>query len=157
MQIPSDPDANSLSADHFFMTASSFNEAPGLPILLSTDMINWKLVNHALPDVFPIKHFSTPKEVMVLGRRVSDFITTNIIFIGPIQISGIYMVKTQNPFGKWEDPILVEEGKGIIDTCPFWDEDGNAYIVTWLGRKWRWCKKPFDNQKNECGRNKSLR
>lgn len=46
------------------------------------------------------------------------------------------MVKTQNPFGKWEDPILVQEGKGIIDTCPFWDEDGNAYIVHgWAGSR----------------------
>ena len=46
------------------------------------------------------------------------------------------MVKTKNPFGKWEDPILVEEGKGIIDTCPFWDDDGNAYIVHgWAGSR----------------------
>jgi beta-xylosidase len=39
------------------------------------------------------------------------------------------MVKTKDPLGKWEEPVLVMEGKGLIDSCPFWDEDGNAYLV----------------------------
>ncbi|MFC3971729.1 hypothetical protein [Maribacter confluentis] len=35
------------------MTSPSFNAAPGLPILHSKDMINWALVNHALPMLAP--------------------------------------------------------------------------------------------------------
>ena len=56
----SDPDVTRVG-DDYYMTASSFNEAPGLPILHSKDMVNWKLVNYALPDVLPAKNFSTPK------------------------------------------------------------------------------------------------
>ena len=48
----SDPDAIRVG-DNYYMTASSFNEAPGLSSLHSKDMVNWKLVNHALPDVLP--------------------------------------------------------------------------------------------------------
>ncbi len=71
-----------------------------------------------------------------MGTEYSDFITTNIIFIGAIQISEFTWSKPKIHFGKWEDPVLVEEGKGIIDTCPFWDEDGNAYIVHgWAGSR----------------------
>lgn len=131
----SDPDAIRVG-DDFFMTASSFNEAPGLPILHSTDMINWKLVNHALPDVFPIKHFSTPKRGDGVWAPSIRFHNNEYYIYWGDPDFGIYMVKTKNPFGKWEDPVLVQEGKGIIDTCPFWDEDGNAYIVHgWAGSR----------------------
>ena len=43
----SDPDVVRVG-DDYYMTASSFNAAPGLPILHSKDMVNWTLINHAL-------------------------------------------------------------------------------------------------------------
>ncbi len=39
------------------------------------------------------------------------------------------MIKTDDPAGQWEAPVLVEAGKGLIDPCPLWDEDGKAYLV----------------------------
>lgn len=39
------------------------------------------------------------------------------------------MIKTKDPAGRWDEPILVHPAKGIIDPCPFWDEDGKAYIA----------------------------
>ena len=33
--------------DDFYMTASSFNCIPGLPILHSKDLVNWKIVSYA--------------------------------------------------------------------------------------------------------------
>lgn len=39
------------------------------------------------------------------------------------------MVKTKDPLGEWEKPVLVYPAKGIIDTTPLWDEDGKAYLV----------------------------
>ena len=49
---------------------------------------------------------------------------------------GVYMVKTKDPAGKWDDPVLVIEGKGMIDTSPLWDEDGRCYLVNaWAGSR----------------------
>ena len=42
----SDPDAVRRGSD-FYMTASSFNASPGLPILHSRDLVNWDLIGHA--------------------------------------------------------------------------------------------------------------
>ena len=42
---------------------------------------------------------------------------------------GIFMSKTKNPAGPWGPLTLVREAKGWIDTCPFWDDDGKAYLV----------------------------
>ena len=46
----SDPDVVR-HGDDFWLTASSFNCTPGLPILHSRDLVNWALVNHALQNV----------------------------------------------------------------------------------------------------------
>jgi hypothetical protein len=43
----SDPDVIRVG-DDFYMTASSFNCVPGLPILHSKDLVNWKLIGHAI-------------------------------------------------------------------------------------------------------------
>ena len=46
------------------------------------------------------------------------------------------MVKTKDPAGRWDDPVLVIEGKGMIDTSPLWDEDGRCYLVNgWAGSR----------------------
>ena len=46
----SDPDAIRVGED-YFMIASSFCNAPGLPILHSKDLVNWKVVNYALDEI----------------------------------------------------------------------------------------------------------
>jgi len=131
----SDPDAIRVGED-FFMTASSFNEAPGLPILHSKDMVNWQLVNYALPDVFPKEHFATPKRGDGVWAPSIRFHKNEYYIYWGDPDFGIYMVKTKNPFGKWEDPILIEEGKGLIDACPFWDDNGDAYMIHgWAGSR----------------------
>ncbi len=39
---------------------------------------------------------------------------------------GIFAVYAEDPLGQWSEPVLILEGKGYIDPCPFWDDDGNA-------------------------------
>ncbi|WP_435524065.1 glycoside hydrolase 43 family protein [Chryseobacterium indoltheticum] len=135
MQNYSDPDVTRVG-DDYYMTASSFNEAPGLPILHSKDMVNWKLVNYALPDVLPAKNFSTPKRGDGVWAPAIRFHKGEFYIYWGDPDFGIYMVKTKDPLGKWDDPVLVMEGKGLIDSCPFWDEDGNAYLIHgWAGSR----------------------
>ena len=46
------------------------------------------------------------------------------------------MVKTKDPLGEWEKPVLVKAGKGMIDPTPLWDEDGKVYLVhAWAGSR----------------------
>jgi beta-xylosidase len=34
-----------------------------------------------------------------------------------------------NPAGVWSLPTLVKAGKGLIDPCPLWDDDGQVYLI----------------------------
>lgn len=124
----SDPDVIRVG-DDFYMTASSFQSAPGLPILHSKDLVNWTIANYALEKVPPYDVYSTPqhgKGVWAPAMRYHN--GEYFIFWGDPDF-GIFMVKATDPLGKWSEPILVREGKGLIDPCPLWDEDGKAYLV----------------------------
>ncbi|WP_434084230.1 glycoside hydrolase family 43 protein [Fodinibius salsisoli] len=124
----SDPDVVRVG-DDYYMTASSFNAVPGLPILHSKDLVNWELINHALPRLYPKEHFKTPRHeegVWAPSFRYHD--GEFYIYWGDPDF-GIYMVKADDPAGEWSKPTLVKKGKGLIDSSPLWDDDGKAYLV----------------------------
>ncbi len=56
----SDPDVVRVG-DDFYLTASSFGRAPGLPLLHSRDLVNWTLVGHALERLEPEDAFAVPR------------------------------------------------------------------------------------------------
>ena len=131
----SDPDVIRVG-DDYYMTASSFNAAPGLPILHSKDMVNWKLINHALQDQVPIETFKIPQHGNGVWAPSIRYHKNEIYIYWGDPDFGVYMVKTKNPNEKWDDPVLVMEGKGIIDTCPLWDDNGEVYLVhAWAGSR----------------------
>jgi beta-xylosidase len=42
---------------------------------------------------------------------------------------GVFLTKAKDPAGPWAPLRLIRKGIGWIDTCPLWDDDGNAYLV----------------------------
>ena len=124
----SDPDVVRVG-DDYYMTASSFNCAPGLPILHSKDMVNWKLINYALETQIPEETFNIPQHGNGVWAPSIRYHNNEIYIYWGDPDFGIYMVKTKDPYGKWEKPILVMQGKGLIDSCPLWDDNGDAYLV----------------------------
>tara|TARA_R110002050_G_scaffold273113_1_gene417079 strand:+ start:85046 stop:86680 length:1635 start_codon:yes stop_codon:yes gene_type:complete len=124
----SDPDVARVG-DDYYMTASSFNSAPGLPILHSKDMVNWKLINHALPEQVPAEVFNVPQHGNGVWAPAIRLHKDELYIYWGDPDFGIYMIKTKDPKGKWDEPILVMEGKGLIDPCPLWDDNGDAYLV----------------------------
>ena len=134
----SDPDVCvGPSGEDYYLTASSFQCIPGLPILHSRDLVNWQIVGYAIKDKLYaghrelIEHYNTVQHgngVWAPSIRYHD--GQYYIYWGDPDY-GVFMVKTLNgdPAGEWTDPLLVIEGKGYIDTTPLWDEDGRCYLV----------------------------
>ena len=123
----SDPDVIRVGND-YFMVASSFTYFPALSILHSTDLVNWKLISHAV-EKLPFDSYDVPqhgKGAWAPSIRYHDNMFY-VCFATPDE--GIFMATTKNPFGKWDDVVLMQKASGWIDPCPFWDEDGNAYLV----------------------------
>lgn len=124
----SDPDAIRVG-DDYYMTASSFNCIPGLPILHSKDLVNWKLIGHALTKQKPLDVFDKPQHGNGVWAPCIRYHNNEFYIYYPDPDYGIYFVKAKKPEGLWSEPILVKSGKGLIDPSPLWDEDGKTYLV----------------------------
>jgi len=124
----SDPDVVRVG-DDYWMTASSFGHVPGLPILHSRDLVNWTLVNHALPALVPQDHFSQPRHGQGVWAPAIRHHAGKFWIFYPDPDFGIYVITADDPRGQWSEPIMVKGGKGLIDPCPLWDEDGQVYMV----------------------------
>jgi len=124
----SDPDVIRVG-DTYYMTASSFNNAPGLPLLESRDMVHWQLVGHALPQLVPAAQFERPahgKGVWAPALRHHD---GKFWIFYPDPDQGVYVMTAPDFRGPWSAPTLLLPGKGIIDPAPFWDDDGSAWLM----------------------------
>jgi beta-xylosidase len=123
----SDPDVVRVG-DDYYLTASSFNCTPGLPILHSKDLVNWTIINHAIKNVPHPRYAAVQAGCGVWAPSIRFHAGKFWIFF-PTPDEGIYVTTAEDPAGKWSDPRLLQAGKGLIDPCPLWDGDGRAYLV----------------------------
>ncbi|MBR4389119.1 MAG: glycoside hydrolase 43 family protein [Prevotella sp.] len=124
----SDPDVICVG-DDYYLTASSFQCIPGLPILHSKDLVNWEIIGHALKELKPREVFDTPQHGMGVWAPSIRYHNGEFYIYWGDPDYGVFMVKTKDPAGEWEEPICVIPGKGMIDTTPLWDDDGRCYLV----------------------------
>jgi beta-xylosidase len=111
------------------MTASSFTNVPGLPILHSKDLVHWHIIGHALQKLQPAGHFSKVQHGGGVWAPAIRYHNKKFYIYYPDPDFGIYVITATSITGPWSDPILVEAGKGLIDPCPLWDDDGKNYLV----------------------------
>jgi beta-xylosidase len=124
----SDPDAIRVGGT-FYMTASSFNNAPGLPLLESRDLVNWTLVGHALPQLTPATVFDRPQYGKGVWAPCLRWHDGRFWIFYPDPDYGVYVTTAEHFSGPWSAPRLLLAGRGIIDPTPLWDDDGNAYLL----------------------------
>jgi beta-xylosidase len=124
----SDPDAIRVGTT-FYMTASSFNNAPGLPLLESPDLVNWTLVGHALPRLVPEAAFTRPQYGKGVWAPCLRWHDGRFWIFYPDPDQGVYVTTAEHFAGPWTAPRLLLAGRGIIDPTPLWDDDGNAYLL----------------------------
>lgn len=123
----SDPDVVRVR-DDFYLTASSFNCTPGLPILHSKDLINWTLIGHALKNLPDPRYDQIQPGCGVWAPAIRFHAGKYWVFY-PTPDEGIFVVTAEHPEGPWSGPHCVQAGRGLIDPCPLWDDDGKAYLV----------------------------
>ena len=142
----SDPDVIRVGPD-YYLTASSFNCTPGLPILHSRDLVNWTIIQHAVENV-PHPTYAEVRPGCGVWAPSLRFHAGKFWIFFPMPDEGIYVTTADRPSGKWSEPHLVQAGRGLIDPCPLWDADGQAYLIhayarSRAGIKDRLCVRPM--------------
>lgn len=122
----SDPDVVKVG-DDFYMVSSSFNCMPGIPVLHSKDLVNWKITGHVY-DRLPFRKYNKPVHGQgswapsIRYHRGMFY----VYFCTPHE--GLFMANTEDPAGTWKLHHIVDV-EMWEDPCPIWDDDDNAYLV----------------------------
>ncbi|MFT3831079.1 MAG: glycoside hydrolase 43 family protein [Opitutaceae bacterium] len=123
-----DPDGIRVG-DEYFLVCSTFAHEPGLLLLRSRDLVNWRAVGHALPRLAPAEFFAHPRRGCGVWAPALRHHAGRFWIFFPDPDFGIYVTTAEDFAGPWSPPVLVKAGKGLIDPCPLWDDDGSAYLI----------------------------
>ncbi|NDW12083.1 beta-xylosidase [Bacteroides sp. 214] len=122
----SDPDVIRVG-NKYYMVASDFHFM-GMQVLESADMVNWKLISQIYNRFdFPAweenKRYAGGSWAPAIRYHDNKFW---VFFCTPHE--GLFMSTAENPAGPWSPLHLVHAVEKWEDPCPFWDEDGTAYL-----------------------------
>jgi len=127
----SDPDVIRDGAD-YYLIASTFHFVPGIPILQSNDLVHWTILGHAVARLD-----MDPRYSMIGGNRYGKGVWApslrkhdGLFYVYfPTPIEGIFVTTAANITGPWSEPTAVIAQAGLEDPCPFWDDDGSAWLI----------------------------
>jgi len=127
----SDPDVIR-DGNNYYLISSTFEFVPALPILQSNDLVHWTIIGHVLPKIE-----IDPAYDMQGGNRYGRGVWApalrkhNGLFYVyfPTPDEGIFVSTAAKITGPWSKPVAVIAQAGLEDPCPFWDDDGKAYLV----------------------------
>ena len=122
----SDPDVIRVG-NKYYMICSEFHYI-GMPVLESDDMVNWKIIGQVydrfdFPEYDRLERYGNGSWAPALRYHDGKFW---IFFCTPQE--GLFMSTAENPAGPWSPLVHVKKVSGWEDPCPFWDEDGQAYL-----------------------------
>lgn len=142
----SDPDPLRVG-DDYYLVASTFESFPGVSILHSKDLVNWTTIGAALTDLGSVDSAYTARKMErynggVYAPTISYHNGKYYIYVN-LYTDGFYMATADNPEGPWKSGFVKDKYGRLLkvtrwsDPCPFWDEDGKAYLVaSHPGRKY---------------------
>jgi beta-xylosidase len=127
----SDPDVIRDGAN-YYLIASTFHFVPGIPILESPDLVHWTIMGHVVERLG-----MDPRYSMIGGDRYGLGIWAPSIrrhnglyyVYFPTPTEGIFVSTAARITGPWSAPAVVMKQAGLEDPCPFWDDDGRAYLI----------------------------
>ena len=122
----SDPDVIRVGAK-YYMVASDFHFL-GMQVLESEDMVNWRYISQIYrrfdePGWDSNRHYAGGSWAPAI--RYHDGLYY-VYFCTPDE--GLYMSTAKDPHGPWAPLHLVKRVPKWEDPCPFWDDDGQAYL-----------------------------
>ena len=128
----SDPDVIRVGGDYYFIT-STFQYSPGMAVLHSKDLVNWEFLSHCVADL-------TQMGPELNWDRMNRY--NRGIYAGTIRYhdgkfwvfwttmdEGVFMTTASNAAGPWAPVTRVWDSQGWDDPAPFWDDDGQAYLI----------------------------
>lgn len=125
----SDPDMIRVG-DDYYLTGTTMHTMPGLPILHSRDLVNWKLLGYAFDrmDLGPDTRLEGGKEMYGQGIWAPSFRYHKGTFYIFSNVNGhtTQVFRATNPAGPWTRTPMK---RSLHDLGVLFDDDGKVYVV----------------------------
>lgn len=118
--------------DYYYISATKAL-SPGMLVLHSTDLVNWTPLGHVIPDItvlsprYNFDRMDGAERGVWAGAIAFHDKRFYVYFTTPDE--GVFMSMAANPAGPWAPLTCLLKAPGWDDPCPFWDDDGQAYLV----------------------------
>ncbi|MFH1512480.1 MAG: glycoside hydrolase 43 family protein [Bacillota bacterium] len=122
----SDPDVIRVGED-YYMVSSSFTYLPGIPVLHSGDLVHWRLINYVVKSLPSARYGAPAHQCGTWAPSIRYHKGTYYVYVC-LPDEGLFAFTTKHPADDWEAHYMMDV-TGWIDPCPFWDEDGSAYLL----------------------------
>jgi beta-xylosidase len=128
----SDLDAIRVGNDYYAIS-STMQFSPGMVVLHSVDLINWKIIGHVVNDISVISKELNWDRMNCYGRGVwagsiRYYNNRYWVYFGTPD-DGYFMSSAAHPAGPWEPLHQVWKVEGWNDCCSFRDDDGQLYLI----------------------------
>lgn len=123
--------------DTYYMSSTTMHMIPGVPIMKSTDLINWTLISYANPFLSDSDDMNLENGQNAYGRGTwasSMRYHKGIFYVSTFSnnTGKSYLFRTKDPENEaWETIILP---RSLHDHSLFFDDDGKIYMVWGGGR-----------------------
>ena len=137
----SDPDAILVGSD-YYLVSSTLQLSGGIVVLHSKDMVNWETVGYVVantPTQLNDGRFNYTAMNLyndgVYAPSIRYHNTMFWVFFTTWPLGGFYVATAANPAGPWTVQQMKDKNGAVLfglswdDPCPFWDDDGKAYLV----------------------------
>jgi alpha-N-arabinofuranosidase len=119
------------AGDDFYLTNSTFEMFPGLPIYHSRDLVHWEQIGNALtrPSQLPLKGATDFGGLYAPTLRYWNglfYLTCDNMTHG-----GNFIVTAKDPAGPWSEPMWMDDFH--MDGSMLFDDDNKAYYTAHFG------------------------
>lgn len=113
--------------DDFYAVTSTFSWFPGLPILHSRDLVNWRQIGNAIDRAGQLDFTGLGTNRGLFAPAISHHDNRFWIVNTCIECGDNFVITATDPAGPWSDPVWLQFGG--IDPSLYFASDGTAWIV----------------------------
>lgn len=113
--------------DDYYLSTSTFEYLPGLPIYHSKDLVHWNLIGHVVTTEHQLASANIPTNGGAWAPTIRHHDGLFYLVVTDAMGRGTLIFTAENPAGPWSDGIVTNiDG---IDPDLFWDDNGDCYAT----------------------------
>jgi len=123
-----DPSIVKVGTDYYLIN-STFSYFPGIPVMHSKDLKNWKQIGNVIDRPSQLDFMSERMTRGLFAPAISFYKGVYYVTCTDIDNDGNFVVTATNPAGPWSDPVKIPQVRGIDPSLYFDSATDKAYII----------------------------